>query len=116
VGSRRLGSLEHLRIEMKSFRTTRKIPTQPTGGLGSLEHLRIEIKSFRSTSKIIHEEEDEEGGEECSKVSIPTVSDALEAIRIVNLFYESRGGSSEIVTICLGYCESAHFGYNDTRL
>jgi hypothetical protein len=26
------------------------------------------------------------------------VSDALEAIRVVNLFYESRGGSSEIVT------------------
>ncbi|XP_023721482.1 tigger transposable element-derived protein 4-like [Cryptotermes secundus] len=44
------------------------------------------------------EEEDEEGGEECSEVSIPTVSDALEAIRVVNLFYESRGGSSEIVT------------------
>jgi hypothetical protein len=37
------------------------------------------------------EEEDEEVGEECSEVSIPTVSD-------VNLFYESRGGSSEIVT------------------
>jgi hypothetical protein len=36
--------------------------------------------------------------EECSKVSIPTVSDALEAIRVVNLFHESRGGSSEIVT------------------
>jgi hypothetical protein len=29
---------------------------------------------------------------------IPTVSDVLEAIRVVNLFYESRGGSSEIVT------------------
>jgi hypothetical protein len=43
-------------------------------------------------------DEDEEGGEECSEVSIPTVSDALEAIRVVNLFYESRGGSSEIVT------------------
>jgi hypothetical protein len=38
------------------------------------------------------------GAEECSEVSIPTVSDALEAIRLVNLFYESRGGSSEIVT------------------
>jgi hypothetical protein len=62
------------------------------------------------------EEEDEEGGEECSKVSILTVSDALEAIRVVNLFYESEGGSSEIVTICLGYCGSAHFGYNDIRL
>jgi hypothetical protein len=62
------------------------------------------------------EEEDEEGGEEYSKVSIPTVSDALEAIRVVNLFYESRGGSSEIVTICLGYCGSAYFGYNDIRL
>ena len=44
------------------------------------------------------EEEDEEGGEECSEVSIPTVSDALEAIRVVKFFYESRGGSSEIVT------------------
>jgi hypothetical protein len=27
-----------------------------------------------------------------------TVSDALEAIRVVSLFYESKGGSSEIVT------------------
>jgi hypothetical protein len=44
------------------------------------------------------EEEDEEGGEECSEVLIPTVSDALETIRVVNLFYESRGGNSEIVT------------------
>ncbi|KAJ8896860.1 hypothetical protein PR048_002206 [Dryococelus australis] len=43
------------------------------------------------------EEEDEEGGEECSDVPAPTVSDALEAIRVVNLFYESRGGSSEII-------------------
>jgi hypothetical protein len=33
-----------------------------------------------------------------SEVSIPTVSDALEVIRVVNLFYESRGGSTEIVT------------------
>jgi hypothetical protein len=31
-------------------------------------------------------------------VSVFTVSDALEVIRVVNLFYESRGGSSEIVT------------------
>jgi hypothetical protein len=44
------------------------------------------------------EEDTEEGGEECSKVSIPTMRDALEAIRVVNLFYESRGGSSEIAT------------------
>jgi hypothetical protein len=44
------------------------------------------------------EEEDEEGGEECSEVLIPTMSDALEAIRVVNLIYKSRGGSSEIVT------------------
>ena len=55
-----------------------------------------EVKKDRAEEDT--EEEDEEGGEECSEVSIPTVSDALEAIRVVNLFYESRGGSSEIVT------------------
>jgi hypothetical protein len=38
------------------------------------------------------------GNFDVSEVSIPTVSDALEVIRVVNLFYESRGGSSEIVT------------------
>jgi hypothetical protein len=55
-----------------------------------------EVKKDRAEEDI--EEEDEEGGEECSEVSIPTVSNALEAIRVVNLFYESRGCSSEIVT------------------
>jgi hypothetical protein len=70
-----------------------------------------EVKKDRAEEDTV-----EEGGEECSEVSIPTVSDALEAIRVVNLFYESRGGSSEIVTICLGYCGNAHFGYNDISL
>jgi hypothetical protein len=55
-----------------------------------------EVKKDRAEEDT--EEEDEEGGEECSEVSIPTVIDALEAIRVVNLFYESRRGSSEIVT------------------
>lgn len=55
-----------------------------------------EVKEDRAEEDT--QEEDEERGEECSEVSIPTVSDALEAIRVVNLFYESRGGSSEIVT------------------
>jgi hypothetical protein len=55
-----------------------------------------EVKKDRAQEDA--EEEEEEGGEECSEVPIPTVSDALEAIRVVNLFYESRGGSSEIVT------------------
>jgi hypothetical protein len=36
--------------------------------------------------------------EECSEVLIPTLSDALDAVRVVDLFYESRGGSREIVT------------------
>ncbi|KAJ8884288.1 hypothetical protein PR048_016145 [Dryococelus australis] len=55
-----------------------------------------EVKKDRTEEDA--EEEDEEGGEECSEVAAPTVSDALEAIRVVNLFYESRGGSSEITT------------------
>mgnify|MGYP007030190849 CR=1 FL=1 len=44
----------------------------------------------------VSEGDEEEEEEERSKVPIPTVSDALEAIRIVNMFYEARGGSSEI--------------------
>ena len=46
-----------------------------------------------------HEEEDEQDDkEEKNKVPVPTVSDALEAIRVVSMFYEARGGSSEILT------------------
>lgn len=46
-----------------------------------------------------HEEEEEQDDkEEKNKVPVPTVSDALEAIRVVSMFYEARGGSSEILT------------------
>jgi hypothetical protein len=61
----------------------------------------------------------EEGGEEFSEDSIPTVSDAVKAIWVVNFFYESRGGSREIVTKIMGIernLESVYWASNRKRM
>jgi hypothetical protein len=44
------------------------------------------------------EDKEEKGVEEKAEVPAPSVSEALEAIRVVNRFYEARAGSSKIVS------------------
>jgi hypothetical protein len=48
------------------------------------------------------EEEDKEEEEEEVEVPTPRVSEALEAIRVVNRFYEARAGNSRIVSQIMG--------------
>jgi hypothetical protein len=48
------------------------------------------------------EDKDEEVEEEKAEVPAPSVSEALEAIRVVNRFYEARAGSSKIVSQIMG--------------
>jgi hypothetical protein len=61
------------------------------------EEEKVEVEEEEEEKVEVEEEEEE-------KVEVPTpcVSEALEAIRVVNRFYEARAGSSRIVSQIMG--------------